>query len=139
MVERPKLLPNNDIDMPAATWVIFSDDTDIHMLKIFRRGFRHCFLIMQQHDRWILIDPRSNKTDVVLLPHPISFNFPRYYTEQGKTVLKVQGIKTPHKIMSPLPVSCVEGIKRLIGLHQWWVITPYQLYKSLLKIQNKKG
>lgn len=139
MVDRPTLSPEMDLDSSSTTWLIFSDDTDIRMLKILRRGFRHCFAIMQQGDRWILVDPRSNKTDIVLLPHPKCFNFPRYYTEQGKTVLKIHDRPTPNKIMSPFPVSCVEGLKRLIGLHAWWILTPRQLYNHLIKIQNMKG
>ncbi len=139
MVNRPALNPESDLDFPQTLWIIFSDETDIRMLKIFKRGFRHCFVMMLQGDRWMLIDPRSNKTDIHLLPHPKSFNFPRYYTEHGKTVLKIPTIKTPNRILSPFPVSCVETIKRLIGLHAWTVMTPYQLYKKLVKIQNMKG
>jgi len=139
MVNRPALFPESELDLPTSSWIIFSNDTDIRMLKIFKRGFRHCFMMMQQGDRWVLIDPRSNKTDVQILPHPKSFNFPRYYMEQGKTVVKIPDITVPNKIMSPFPVSCVETLKRMIGLHSWWVMTPYQLYKKLLKLQNKKG
>ena len=139
MVSRPQLSPEIDLEKGSTAWIVFSNDTDIRMLHLFRRGFRHCFMMMQQNDRWILVDPRSNKTDVYLLPHPKSFNFPRYYTEQGKTVIKIPVIHTPSKILSPFPVSCVETLKRMIGLHAWWVMTPYQLYKYLLKLQNKKG
>lgn len=139
MVNRPNLSPESELDLPTSTWIVFSNDTDIGMLRFFKRGFRHCFMMMQQGDRWVLVDPRSNKTDVHLLQHPKSFNFPRYYTEQGKTVVKIPDINVPNKIMSPFPVSCVETLKRMIGLHAWWVMTPYQLYKKLLKLQNKKG
>lgn len=137
MVNRPALSPESELDLSSSAWIIFSNDTDIRMLKLCRRGFRHCFMMMQQDDRWILIDPRSNKTDVQILPHPKSFNFPRYYSEQGKIVVKIPEIIAPNKIMSPFPVSCVETLKRMIGLHTWWVMTPYQLYKHLQKIKMK--
>lgn len=137
MVNRPNLSPETELEMSSTAWIIFSNDTDIRLLKMFRQGFRHCFMMMQQDDRWVLIDPRSNKTDVQILLHPKSFNFPRYYVEQGKTVLKIPMIATPQKIMSPFPVSCVETLKRMIGLHAWFVFTPYQLYKKLLKLQKK--
>lgn len=139
MVDRPLLTPEKDINGTLTQWVVFSNDTDIRMLKIFRRGFRHCFVMMQQDSRWILIDPRANKTDIHLLPHPSHFNFPRYYAEQGKTVVKIQNIMTPQKILPPISLSCVGAVKRLIGMHAWAVITPHQLYKKLLKIQNQKG
>ncbi len=139
MVNRPAAQPDVELDYPQSAWIVFSNETDIRMLKLFREGFRHCFMMMLQNDRWILIDPRSNKTDVHLLPHPKSFNFPRYYAQQGKTVLKIPTLSVPSKILSPFPVSCVETLKRMIGLHAWWVMTPYQLYKKLLKLQHKKG
>ena len=139
MVDRPTLSPDIDLQSKQGAWVVFSDKTDIAILKLLRRGFRHCFMIMQQDGRWILIDPRANKTDIALLPHPRDFNFPRYYMNQGMTVVKVPHINTPHKILSPFPVTCIAIIKRIIGLHKWSVITPYHLYKTLQKMHKLKG
>ena len=119
------------VETIPSTWIIFSNDTDIRALKLLKRGFRHCFMMMLQDDRWLLIDPRSNKTDIRILPHPQSFDFPRYYIEQGFTVVKAPAVSTPQKILSPFPVSCVETIKRILGLHHFWIITPYQLYKKI--------
>jgi len=137
MVNRPTLAPEIDLQNNATIWIVFSNNTDIRMLRILRHGFRHCFAVMQIDDRWILIDPKSNKTDVNLLPHPATFNFPKYFSQQGMTVMKLPAIQTPQKIMMPFCFSCVETMKRFIGLHQFWVLTPYQLYKSILKIQQK--
>lgn len=137
VVETSMLSPQGNDQTPQMMWVIFSDETDLWFLKPLRDGFRHCFILMQQDNRWVLIDPRSDKTEIEILPHPHHFNFPRFFMEQGKTVVKVPTIHTPRKIASILPVSCVEIIKRFVGLHQWWVVTPYQLYRSLLKIQKK--
>jgi len=141
MVNRPTLAPETDLDsdnMAQAAWIVFQDETDLTFLKILRRGFRHCFMMIQQEGRWILIDPRANKTDIHLLPHPKDFNFPRYYTEQGKIVVKIPaGQKTPLRVLSPFPVSCVTTLKRVIGLHRFWIFTPYQLYKHLLKTKQK--
>ncbi len=139
MVNRPTLSPEIDLQADQVTWVVFSDKTDIRILKILRRGFRHCFMIMQQDGRWILVDPRANKTDICLLPHPRDFNLPRYYANQGMTVVKVPSIKTPNRILSPFPVTCIATLKRIIGLHHMTILTPYQLYKFLQKTHNKKG
>lgn len=137
MVNRPQLSPENNKVDGKQIWVVFSNDTDIGVLKLLRHGFRHCFALMQQDGRWIIVDPRSNQTDVQLLSHPRDFNFPRYFMEQGKTVLKIDRMDAPASILSPFPVSCVDTIKRIIGLHAWWVITPHQLYRTLLK--RKRG
>lgn len=120
-----------------AMWVVFSNDTDIKFLKLLRRGFRHCFVIIKQSDQWMLIDPRANKTDIFILPHPVGFNLPRYFASEGKVVCKVKGIVTPHKIAPLFPMSCVETVKRVIGLHRRFIFTPYGLYRYFMK--NKKG
>jgi hypothetical protein len=133
---KPTLIPQNN-DQRQTIWVVFSNDTDIKILKILKHGFRHCFLIVKDNDQWIVIDPRANKTDFSILPHPSHFNLPRYFSNEGKTVTKLPVIDTPDKIAPIFPMSCVETIKRLIGLHHRWVITPYQLYRALQKIKQK--
>jgi hypothetical protein len=137
MVETNMLSPEVNDEVPQVMWVVFSDETDLWFLKILKSGFRHCFIIMQQDNRWVLIDPRSDKTEIQILPHPHHFNFPRFWIEQGKTVVKIPQVQTPRKIASILPISCVEIIKRFIGLHRWWIVTPHQLYRALVKIQKK--
>jgi len=118
-------------------WVVFSNDTDIGFLKLLRIGFRHCFVIIKQNDSWMIVDPRANQTDITILPHPPHFNLPRFFMGEGKTVCKITGIITPHKIAPLFPMSCVETVKRVIGLHKRFIVTPYGLYRYLTKI--KKG
>jgi hypothetical protein len=136
MVSKPQLSPETDLEIDQTAWIIFSNDTDIRMLRLLKRGFRHCFIIMLQDQRWILIDPRSNKTDVNILPHPANFNFPRYFVSQGKTVMKLPPVVTPKRIMMPFCFSCVETVKRMIGLHRYFILTPYQLYRYLNKLSS---
>jgi hypothetical protein len=131
MVERPLLTPETDGLSPQTIWIVFSNDTDIRPLKILKKGFRHCFVILQQDARWMLIDPRCDMTEVKLLPHPVHFNFPRYFQQQGKIVLKVPRQATPRKVAPLFPMSCVETVKRMIGLHRRFILTPHQLYKYL--------
>lgn len=132
---KPQLFPQ-DMDKGKTYWIVFSDDTDISFLKILKRGFRHCFLIVKDVDQWVVIDPCAHKTEFSILPHPSHFNLPRYFTNEGKTVVKVSALETPEKIAPLFPMSCVETIKRLIGLHNRWVITPYHLYRTLMKLQK---
>lgn len=137
MVARPALSPQSDLETPVSIWVVFSDETDIRMLKFLRKGFRHCFVIMLQDERWMLIDPRSNMTDIRLLPHPAHFNFPRYFTQAGKIVVKAQIKPAPQKIAPIFPLSCVETVKRVLGIHRRFLITPYHLHQYLTKSFSK--
>ena len=138
MVNRPTLSPAEDTETESVTWIVFSNDTDVRLLRLLKKGYRHCFAIMQQRGQWVLIDPRLNKLDITILLHPPHFNLPLHFSNQGKTVVKVRGMRVPNKIAALWPCSCVETIKRLIGLHRWWAVTPYTLYRAL-KISNKKG
>lgn len=133
-----KTLSPETVNFDESLWGVFSDETDLRILKPLKRGFRHCFILMHQDARWLLVDPRSNKTDVMLLPHPAHFNMPRYFLDKGMTVLKTTPYPEKRKIAPLLPISCVETVKRLIGLHHWLILTPYHLYRHLLEKQQKQ-
>jgi hypothetical protein len=46
-------------------------------------------------------------------------------------------VQTPQARMAPvLPFTCVEAVKRILGIHAWAVVTPWQLYRHL--IQDRK-
>lgn len=133
---KPTLNPE-PVNENQALWVVFSNDTDLRFLKFLKKGFRHCFVIIKQGEQWMLIDPRANKTDIFILPHPSHFNVPRFFESEGKTVCKITGIITPHKVAPLMPLSCVETVKRVIGLHKRFLFTPYALYRHLTTL--KKG
>jgi hypothetical protein len=50
------------------------------------------------------------------------------------TVIKVPSPLCPkQKILPPMMFTCVEAVKRIIGLRGWWILTPWQLYAALAK------
>lgn len=132
----PSLQPQSP-DANKTVWVVFSDETDIRLLKILKHGFRHCFMIMRDGDVWVLVDPRANKTDIEILRYPAHFNVPRFFQNNGKTVTKVTVNEPPRAIAPLMPFSCVETIKRCLGIHRRFIVTPYQLYRHL--ITSTKG
>lgn len=113
-------------------WVIFTGKTDIAWLRFLKPGFRHCFAILEDCDKWVTYDPLAAHTDIQInerddthIPLPLIFH------EQGETVLPAT-VKRGHVKTAPImPYSCVEAIKRLIGIHKRTIITPYQLYQYL--------
>lgn len=134
---KPNLVAQGCEGDAATYWVVFTGKTDLRFLRILRDGFRHCFVIVKAQDTWFVIDPRADKTDFAVLPYPAHFNLPRYFVGQGQTVVKVPTIKTPPRIAPLVPWSCVETVKRLIGLHRRWILTPYQLYRCLTALAQK--
>jgi hypothetical protein len=68
---------------------------------------------------------------------PLSFDFPGWFAEKNYQVVatKTKAIK----ILAPLSLyTCVEGVKRILGVHNFWIFTPYQLYKYLTKNRRNK-
>lgn len=121
-------------NLPQA-WVVFFGDTDIAWLKILKPGFRHCAVLMDDGQNWITIDPLSNYTDVTVHPFPHEFNLPLWMRDTGHKVVPAQITRS----MRPAPIgiySCVEAVKRVLGLHCWQIITPWQLYRHLRKTEN---
>ena len=114
-------------------WVIFSGEADLPWLKILKPGFRHCFLIVRDKAHWIAIDGLSSHLEISVLKVDRFFDLPGWFEKQGLTVVKATS--TRHKnLKQTAPIglfTCVEVIKRFLGIRRRLIITPYQLYKRL--------
>ena len=111
-------------------WVLFTNDTDIGWLKFLKRGFRHCFVLLHDGKHWIAMDPLSNVMEVSIPDIPSSFDLPRWFQTQGYTVQRYN-IQAYDKAMLPSVMSCVDVVKRVLGIHAPFILTPWQLYKYL--------
>jgi hypothetical protein len=122
---------------PQMAWVVFSDETDLPYLKILRHGFRHCYLLMSDGQKWFSVDPLSHMTQIGFHSFTEPFNLPLWLKSQGHTVVKV-ALEEPKERTSPLMVmTCVETVKRVLGIQNRWLITPWQLYRHI-QPNNKK-
>ena len=125
-------------DINAATskaWVVFSGQADMIWLKILKPGFRHCAVLLNDGRNWITIDPLSNYTDVTVHHVPLEFDLPLWMRDRGYKVLPAPMCRT----LRPAPFSvysCVEAVKRVLGIHKRLIITPWQLYRYLQKIET---
>ena len=115
-------------------WIIFTGKTDIWWLRFLKSGYRHCFIILNDGRRWMSIDPLAPYTDIQVYYHITpDFNLPNWLKEQGHTTLLCAVNKTHQKPAPFMLYTCVESVKRILGLHCWRIITPWQLYKHLQK------
>ncbi len=126
------------IEMPKPkAWVIFSGQADLPWLKILKPGFRHCAVVLNDGERWVTIDPLSNYTDVTVHKVPVDFDLPAWMRGRGHTVVNAD--VTHINKAAPLALySCVEAVKRVLGIHKRRIFTPWQLYTHLAKAQNLK-
>ncbi len=115
-------------------WVVFSGKTDMKRLKFLKAGFRHCFVIINDGQKWMSIDPLSPYTDIEVYHHiKYDFDLPAWF--QNKS-FKVAPSRLNKKHKKPAPIgffTCVEAAKRLLGIHCFYILTPWQLYRYLQK------
>lgn len=114
-----------------AALVVFSDATALPWLRLLRPGFRHCFALLRPDCGWILYQPLSHYTDIVPLGLPPEVDLAGWYRQHGFVVVPTRRRPPPKRPAPWGPYSCVEAVKRLLGIHSSWVLTPWQLYRFL--------
>jgi hypothetical protein len=119
----------------ASDWVyalvVFADATDLWWLRLLRPGFRHCFVALRYGDGWVVVDPMSHYTAIASFPLPADFDLIGWYQQHGLVVVPVKK-NTPDKRVAPfMPHSCVETVKRILGIREFWIVTPWQLFRHL--------
>ncbi len=117
--------------MPDEILVVFTDQTDLWWLKFLRRGFRHCFIILRFADVWISLDPLAHKTEIMRIDLPDGFDLRRWLESQGDLVLRFSGKSPELKPLWPCFFTCVEAVKRTLGVRNPFILTPWQLYRFL--------
>lgn len=116
-------------------WVIFSARADLFWLKILKPGYRHCSVLLHDGAHWITFDPMSSYTDVLVHNLPADFDLPAWFAERGHTVIRAH-IQKPKTAAPWMVFSCVEAVKRVLGIHSRFIFTPWQLFKFLSKQQG---
>ena len=117
-------------------YVVFEDGTSLWWLRFLRHTYRHCRAFIKITPKiYIELNPLSNQ--MFLFVH-IFDNSRQFY----KVIHKMNYVKTrienaPLKTAPAFCFTCVEAIKRLLGIHNFWIITPYDLYTYLISCRKK--
>lgn len=115
-------------------WVVFSGQTDVPWLRFLRPGFRHCFVLLHDGAQWLSVDPMLHHMDVHIHRHvPESFNLPDWLKSRGQRVIPAQLDRSRRRPAPWRPFTCVEAVKRVLGIHARGIMTPWQLYRHLSK------
>lgn len=116
---------------PAAL-VVFTGMTGLWWLKFLRPGFRHCFVVVFQDDTAIICDPLSNQMLLGAVRPADARLVSDWYRERGFVVVQAV-VRTAPRTAAPFrPFTCVEAVKRALGISAPFVLTPWQLYRHLL-------
>jgi len=120
--------------------VAFTGKTEIGWLRLLRPGFRHCFALLHDGARWLTLDPLAHKTLVQAHDDlPPEFDLVLWLRREGGC--RVVPVSLPEPPPRPAPLglfTCVEAVKRVLGLHDRWIFTPWQLYRRLT-VNRRKG
>ncbi|MEQ9811420.1 MAG: hypothetical protein RLO50_01465 [Azospirillaceae bacterium] len=98
-------------------------------------GFRHCFVMLDDGRGWITVEPLSSRIDVARQELAPGEDLPARYLRQGHIVLPAP-LARPETADWPQPFTCVAVVKRVLGLRAALVLTPWQLYRHLLRRQS---
>ena len=123
----------NSMGQMQRAWVVFNDEGSIWWLRWLRPGFRHCFVIINDDDHWIAIEPLASCLEVSVLPPPPDFNLPDWFRGQGHHVVPAGLVRQVESIAPLAFLNCVEVVKRVLGLRMMHIVTPYQLYRHLMR------
>ncbi|MCA3248304.1 MAG: hypothetical protein ING19_12040 [Azospirillum sp.] len=111
--------------------VVFRDRTELAWLRWLARGFRHCAVIVRLGGDWVLIDSLSHSLFVARFAAEPIDRLAARYRAAGMIAVETRVRAAPPRLAPILPFSCVEAVKRVLGIHAWTVLTPRQLHRHL--------
>jgi hypothetical protein len=136
---RPPVLPAADVP-PRRAVVVFGEATRLPKLRRLKPGFRHCMAYLALDDGWVGLDPLSHHIEIRhFSAWSPAADLAGHLRRLGYCALTVPVLQPPLRLAPPLPFSCVEAVKRLIGLHSWRIRTPWELFLELKKISLDYG
>lgn len=111
--------------------VVFSGETDLVKLKALKPGFRHCCALVEAGRFWIFYNPTSCLTEVRVYDQLRLADIAGWFLAHGQTVVCC---RVRPALAMPVPVrpyTCVEAVKRVLGVRAPWSLTPWQLFCHL--------
>lgn len=118
--------------------VVFGGDADLRWLRVLRPGFRHCFAVLKSGEYWVIYNPLSNGTEVEIWPDEHEETLRAWLAQNGYRVVD-DAVRPLRPASLPwAPYTCVEAVKRVLGLRAPGVFTPWQLYRYLRNLKKRK-
>lgn len=95
--------------------------------------FQHCYAVKESPggEFWIIVNSKSCYTDVTIKS---KLDYPHIRSlDPNSVILSIRAIMQPDDYRYTFCVhNCVEVCKSVLGIKDFWLWTPYQLYKRLV-------
>lgn len=121
--------------MTVRAIAVFSGQTDFWWQRLLRPGFRHCGVLVEVGGQWVVLEPLAVCLEIRVLPAASPPSLIRMLRRRDLLAIETTIISDGGPALFPQPFTCVEAVKRVLGIRSFWVQTPWQLYK---KIINRK-
>ena len=106
----------------------FGGEPTFWWMRFLKKGFYHCLLALGDGEKWILIDPLVAQIDLIVVDRA---NMDVFLARNGYRTLHVRVQNTTGRHLRLRPYSCVETVKRFLGIENPFLWNPYQLYLFL--------
>jgi hypothetical protein len=130
-------------DEPQQVWIAFGGEADQAWLRPLRAGFRHCFAALRDAAGWTVVEPLSGRLLVLRVPVDHAYDLPGFYRRAGLTVVGpfAPGPARALRLPALLPFTCVGLCRALLGAGAPFALTPFGLFRRLVKIrqENRKN
>jgi len=117
----------------ARALVAFGGNAVLPWLKLLKPGYRHCFVLVEEAGGWILYNPLSHRTELAFHAGLTGEDIAEHYRLAGYEIVETFVLGAPRRQAPVRPYSCVEAVKRALGIHSGRVLTPWQLRQYLKK------
>ena len=120
-------------DPGGTALVAFTGKSDLKKLHGLKPGFRHCLIAIKSQAHWVVCDPLAHQLQIEVLSDIDSIDLEFWFRTQGYQIVRNFINPAPQRAHLFRPFTCVEAVKRLLGIEAVWVLTPWQLYRYLIK------
>ena len=114
----------------ARALVVFHDEGFHVFSPLLEPGYKHCAVIVEQGDYWILFDPQAGLPHIEVIAG-IEYDLVSHIQNfKGRTVIETSTREL--KAEGPLLLNnCVGLVKKILGITNPLILTPYQLWEYL--------
>jgi hypothetical protein len=128
-----------NIQSERDVYIVYENNISLWWLKFLKKGFRHCYILVNYKDEniWIKLDPLSNIILLDMKRYVRNFDYINYLSTNSD--IHLQKVKVGNILNKPMNLSifsCVSFVKRFLGIRSNAILTPYQLYKFIFNCKN---
>lgn len=115
-----------------AAWVAFSGRSAVWWTRFLSPGFRHCLVVVDLGLRWLVVDPLTTRMEVRRIDRSTVPDLPARLSALGLVVVSVHA-RPARRSPKRRPRTCVEAVKRVLGMNAPLTLTPRQLFRRLVR------